>query len=222
MTDSEASSARSRDAWQRDILPFAKRGLIVLGATVVVGLVLAGWGMYSIITQGSAGTRELTDTYVQIATSDDQFDAVRAGSTLGAYQAARRHDFARASLLTRDTLRLAGFLIGAALTFVGSIFILAQIGDSTESNLGAAAGGYQLTLATSSPGLFTMTLGSLIIGFSLLIHTPIEVNDAGIEASSRGEPTTESGEAAQQNVEGGVAPFSNITPQDVSGETDGG
>ena len=94
-----------------------------------------------------------------------------------AYQSARQHDRASAALLTRELLRFAGFLIGAALCFVGALFIMGKFADSESSTAIVEGQGYHASLASSSPGIFALVIGGGLVSVGIFAHYRIEVRD---------------------------------------------
>jgi len=186
--------AYSIEKWQSETLPFVRIGLSVL-ALIVFGTVISAGGFILTRTLSAAPDSSrflsvLNSAYADTASqageaigsaspvSAEQFDLNQASMALLTYQSIRHHDRASASVFTRDLLRFSTFLIGAALSFVGALFVVGKFSDVSSTALNGAWGAANASLATASPGIFAIVAGAVLVGLALYAHYPIEVRDA--------------------------------------------
>src|SRR5690606_6549870 len=88
-----------------------------------------------------------------------------------------RHQRASTLLATRTWMRFMSLVFGATLIIVGASFVLGQI-TAPHSTGNAEFQSIKLSLASSSPGLFVIVLGSILVGIPNLASQPIDVRDA--------------------------------------------
>jgi hypothetical protein len=172
----DTARARAVDDWQDKILPFVKWGTVALAVLVFASVLFGAWRILGGVQDGSKETGQYSSA-VETALTSESFDANTATLGIIAYQAARQHDRAGAALLTRELLRFCGFLIGAALSFVGAIFIMGKFSDVQPTTATAENGTLKGSLVTSSPGIFALTTGAVLVGISIFAHYEIAVAD---------------------------------------------
>lgn len=121
---------------------------------------------------------------VDATLSEETFDAERSTFAVTAYNDVRLADMARAMQVTRDGLRLAGFMVAICLIFVGSLFVIGKFTESgsiqTSQQIGRE---FQLSLAATSPGLLSILLGAAIAVTAMVVRPEISYQPATINAA---------------------------------------
>ncbi|MEH6651425.1 MAG: hypothetical protein V7707_15470 [Motiliproteus sp.] len=102
----------------------------------------------------------------------------------------QRYHQANVLLMARIWIRYLGFVTGMMLALIGAVFILGKLreptttltlsGESPDPNL---PGNFKAQLLTQSPGIVLVTLGTVLMLLTILIHHPIQVNDAPVYTS---------------------------------------
>lgn len=177
------AKAENLMSWQRTTLPFVQWGIGLLAIIVFGSIIFAGTVILPNIVKGSDHAQEYAET-ANLALADSSSKIEVAKVSIMAYQSARQHDRASAALLTRELLRFSGFMIGAALCFVGALFIMGKFADNESSTAILEGQGYHASLASSSPGLFALFVGGALVSVGIFAHYRIEVVDPTIFRSS--------------------------------------
>lgn len=90
----------------------------------------------------------------------------------------QRYHQANVLLMARIWVRYLGFITGMMLSIIGAIFVLGKLREpKTEMSVG---GSVQAQIATQSPGIILVLLGSVIMLTTILNHNRIAVIDAPI------------------------------------------
>lgn len=123
----------------------------------------------------------------------------------------QRYHQANVLLMARVWVRYLGFVTGMILALIGAVFILGKLREpTTELSLGSGSsepanqpGNLKVQLLTQSPGIVLVTLGTVLMLITIMVHHPIEVADAPIYTSvtMTGAPLTESSRPAQLNLD---------------------
>ena len=102
----------------------------------------------------------------------------------------QRYHQANVLLMARIWIRYLGFVTGMMLALIGAVFILGKLreptttltlsGVSPDPNL---PGNFKAQLLTQSPGIVLVTLGTVLMLLTILVHHPIQVNDAPVYTS---------------------------------------
>lgn len=88
-----------------------------------------------------------------------------------------RYNFANKILISGNIRRNAAFLIGAVCLLIGCLFILNQVKDSHTKIDATFMDKIKASIATSSPGMFMMFIGVIIIVAVIVIGSKVVVND---------------------------------------------
>jgi len=195
-----AARADALEVWQENILPFAKWSIAGLAVTVFALLLAMAWAIHDSIHSGSDEVALFAQAHIAAVGNEDEAavkDVKASIVTLASYRTARRYDFASAAMMTRDSLRLAGFLVGAALCFIGALFVVGKFADASPSTASGSGGGFQASLTTASPGLVAMAFGLVLCVTAILSHYEVEIEDPPIEFEdiAAPQPAPESVEA---------------------------
>ena len=176
-----ASDAREVARWQRKLLPFMIRFMVV----IAVGFfALSAYDVYEVrrfvANDSSGGLRARVDEMVRAragAQANTAGDLVQQSLlVLEADAMENRYRQASALLMSRIWTRQLAFLTGMVLAFIGSIFIL---GKMTEGKSDVSLGTDQLkgAISSTSPGLILAFFGTLLMAISLVVQPRIEVQD---------------------------------------------
>jgi len=182
------SNAESRDLarWQRKLLPYMARFLVVL-AFAFFGLSI--YDMYEMRTFVKSETSERISSRVEELvrpTSSNQ----TAGNTsadivqrslllLEADAMDKRYRQASALLMSRIWTRQLSFLTGMVLAFIGSIFILGKLSEA-KTDISAGTDRWKGAISSTSPGLILASFGTVLIAISLIVQPKVEVQDRPI------------------------------------------
>jgi len=120
-----------------------------------------------------------TDKLFNLPVSEDKTFSNRAIVALERDVINNRLHVTKAALATRTWMRFMSLIFGAILVVVGSAFILGKI-STRETNTGEFTfGDVKGSLATSSPGLMLVFMGSLLIAVPNFSTQSITTNDTG-------------------------------------------
>jgi hypothetical protein len=175
------SDAREVSRWQRKLLPFMIRFMVV----IAIGFfALSTYDVYElrrfVANDSSGGLRARVDEMVRAragAQANTAGDLVQQSLlVLEADAMENRYRQASALLMSRIWTRQLAFLTGMVLAFIGSIFIL---GKMTEGKSDVSLGADQLkgSISSTSPGLILAFFGTLLMAISLVVQPRIEVQD---------------------------------------------
>lgn len=185
LSRSRINDARAKNAenWQTYILPFVGGGLAVLMLIVFGSVLFAG---NKILDQVADHSKNQAEVSIIASLEDETFDAQKTQAALISYRSMRHHDRASASLLTRELLRFAAFMIGAALTFVGALFVIGKFADTTPIEASGAVGNISASLTTASPGIFAIVAGASLVAVAVYAHYDINVADSRLTFAENG------------------------------------
>ena len=175
--------AKNAESWQRYILPYVGGGLALLMIVVFGSVLFAG---NKILNQVSDHADNKVEVALVASLNADEFDAAKLQGALITYRSIRHHDRASASLLTRELLRFAAFMIGTALTFVGALFVIGKFADISPTTASGSLGNITASLTTASPGIFSIVAGACLVAVAIYAHYDIEVTDSAIKLSDSG------------------------------------
>ncbi|WP_375208745.1 hypothetical protein [Hyphomonas jannaschiana] len=170
------AKAENLMSWQRTTLPFVQWGIGLLAIIVFGSIIFAGTVILPNIVKGSDHVQEYADT-ANSALKGSTSKLEVAKISIMAYQSARQHDRASAAILTRELLRFSGFMIGAALCFIGALFIIGKFADQESSTAILEGQGYHASLASASPGIFALVVGGALVSVGIFAHYKVELKD---------------------------------------------
>ena len=187
MTVSEVSAATSPDlvrketiAWQRGLLPFMTRFVVTMA---VAFFLFSGFHVYEVTRyiqedQGlnirAAVQAEISRPVATPLTSTDLSN--NALLLLEADTLNRRYHQAGGMLMSRIWSRQLTFITGMVLAFVGAVFILGKLSESSSQISGETAQ-LKLAITSASPGLILSFLGTSLIMASLFVPSNLDVAD---------------------------------------------
>lgn len=178
--DDKAAAAVSR--WQRRLLPFMTGFVVALAAAFfvfsavhlyrVTGFIEAEHGPNIRQLVGAELTRAVRD-----AAPPDAFQ--RSLLLLEADTLDKRYHQASALLMSRIWSRQLAFITGMVMAFLGAVFILGKLSEST-SNVSGEGPGWKVVVASASPGIVLSTFGTVIVIASMAVQARLEVADAPV------------------------------------------
>jgi hypothetical protein len=203
------SETRDLARWQRKLLPFMSRSLVVLA------LIFFGLSVYDVYEMRSFVRDETT----QSARSkiEELLRVNESGTTpytgidlvekpllvLEADAMDKRYRQASALLMSRIWTRQLAFMTGMVLTFIGAVFILGKLSESrTDLSLGDER--WKTAISSSSPGLILAFFGTILIGTALIVQPKIEVQDHPVYFMTMG--------VVRQNMNGNQAGATPTVP----------
>lgn len=221
-TDEAAAAQLAR--WQRLLLPFMTAFVAALAAAFfvfsavhlyrVTGFIEAEHGPNIRQLVGAELTRAARDAAAQdLAT--DAFQ--RSLLLLEADTLDKRYHQASALLMSRIWSRQLAFITGMVMAFLGAVFILGKINESTSDISGEGAG-WKVAVASASPGIVLSTFGTVIVVASMAVQSRLEVADAPVYvgtvrqglAGSSGAPAAPP-LSLDEFMQGGAAPSAGPT-----------
>jgi hypothetical protein len=106
----------------------------------------------------------------------------------------KRYHEASALLLSRIWSRQLAFITGMVMAFLGAVFILGKMSEST-SNISGEGGQWKVAITSASPGIILSFFGTTLLITSLLIRTTLDVSDgpAYVTALRRAAVTSNTG-----------------------------
>jgi len=168
-------------AWQKRILPLMA-GIIIAFSTFFI----AGTAYQLIHIQSKIEYDDTAD--VQVFTNMDEAEtslkmeqlSLKTKAQLETYAIKRRYHQSNMLLISRIWIQYLGFLVGMILAMVGGTFVLGKMkeaGSSFDSDISSVG---KFSFNSSSPGLFLVLFGAIIIITTLLYHPEITVQDGSL------------------------------------------
>ena len=102
---------------------------------------------------------------------------------------ANREGRAAAGLATRTWMRFMSLIFGVILIAIGAAFVLGHI-TTVPSKASVGFSDFRISIASSSPGLFLVAFGIVLIAIPNLSSQVISVSDASIYAGGPGGTTS--------------------------------
>jgi hypothetical protein len=180
--DSEAVRATSR--WQRRLLPFMV--LMIAGLTIFFV-----YGTYSQLNRVSSQITESPMLDLAPALDERALEQDwKARVILEGNALERRYHQANVLLLSRVWLRYMGFLTGMIIGLTGATFILGKLSEP-ESRVAGEAAAMKFSIATASPGLVLVLLGTVLMITTVVTNPAIEVKDSRTYLGEKDAPASE-------------------------------
>jgi hypothetical protein len=89
----------------------------------------------------------------------------------------KRYHQASALLLSRIWSRQLAFITGMVMSFLGAVFILGKLSEST-SNISGGSQQWQVAISSASPGIILSFLGTVLLMTALMVRATLDVSDA--------------------------------------------
>lgn len=166
--------------WQRRMLPFMTVFLVAMAA---VFFCFSGALLYQVTSfidaQPGQDIRstiqgEIAKPVAADLTSEDIVD--HSLLLLEADALNKRYREANALLLSRIWSRQLAFITGMVLAFVGAVFILGKLSESS-SHISGGASGWKVGISSASPGIILSFFGTVLLVSALFLQSTLDVTD---------------------------------------------
>ena len=184
-----SSNDDKRQEWQLRVLPFMVR--IIIGLALFFFLATM-YQLYELNTRIEQNPM-LEESELLLAEGPEPSFIERQWRSLVLLEShilQQRYHQANVLLMARIWVRYLGFVTGMMLSLIGAVFILGKLREpGTELTLEGRGdssnvpGNLKVQLVTQSPGIVLVTLGSVLMLVTILVHHEIEVNDAPVYTS---------------------------------------
>lgn len=211
--ESSIYARRELARWQHKLLPFMSRFLIVLAiAFFAVSAVDVYQTRMFVRNESSAAIRTKVEELLQAQKDAPALDPiVKTLLLLEADTLDKRYRQASALLLSRISTRQLAFITGMVLAFIGAVFIIGKLSEST-SDVSLGGSGMKAAISSSSPGLILAFFGTALIGIALVMQTHIEVQDRPVYFTTVGIlKNTGAAPASRADAQSDPDPFGDST-----------
>lgn len=165
--------------WLANLLPFITKIILALTIFFFSATIYQLFDLNSRVESApTLSIEKVLERQVGLEGTDFQWNTLVA---LEAHALEQRYHQANVLLMARIWVRYLGFITGMMLAIIGAIFILGRLREpKTEIELG---GKVSTVIATQSPGIVLVVMGSTIMLTTILTHNVISVNDSPIYIS---------------------------------------
>jgi len=176
----EADGRRELAQWQRRLLPFMSRFIVSMAA---VFFVFSGIHIYQVTrfiqTEDGPDIRKLIHDEIARSTGQPITPAEVTEHSVLLLEADaldRRYHQAGGLLMSRIWSRQLAFITGMVMAFVGAVFILGKLSESTTEASGGA-GEWKVAISSASPGIILSFFGTVLLTSSLFVRATLDVSD---------------------------------------------
>jgi hypothetical protein len=182
-----ATDGRDLARWQRKLLPYMTRFLVILALGFFALTLFDVYQMQSFVKNGS--------TESALSRVEEVIRASKANGNPESYNPAvvvqqslllleanamdKRYSQASALLMSRIWTRQLAFLTGMVLAFIGAVFILGKLSEA-KTDVSVGADRWKGAISSTSPGLILAAFGTTLIAISLIVQPKIQVQDRPI------------------------------------------
>jgi len=166
--------------WQSRLLPFMTRFIVVMAAAFFV---FSGVHIYQVTrfiqTEDGQNIRDLIRNEIARPTGQTLTPAEVTEHSLLLLEADaldRRYHQAGGLLMSRIWSRQLAFITGMVMAFVGAVFILGKLSESTTEASGGA-GEWKVAISSASPGIILSFFGTVLLVASLFVRATLDVSD---------------------------------------------
>jgi hypothetical protein len=166
--------------WQRRMLPFMTRFVVAMAAAFfcfsgvllyeVTSFIEAERGQDIRLTIQSEIAKPPAATVSSEDVTNDSLLLLEADALN------KRYREASALLLSRIWSRQLAFITGMVLAFVGAVFILGKLSESS-SHISGGANGWQVGISSASPGIILSFFGTVLLVSALFSKATLDVSD---------------------------------------------
>ncbi len=166
--------------WQRRLLLFMTRFIVVMAAAFFV---FSGIHIYQVTrfiqAEDGQNIRSLIQTEIARPTGQGLTPGEVTEHSLLLLEADaldRRYHQAGGLLMSRIWSRQLAFITGMVMAFVGAVFILGKLSESTTDASGGA-GEWKVAISSASPGIILSSFGTVLLVSSLFVRATLDVSD---------------------------------------------
>lgn len=167
-------------AWQKRVLPLMAGIIIAFSTFFIVGTAYQLIHIQSKIEFDQGDVQFFSDSLkVDSPLKMEQLN-LKTKAQLETYAIKRRYHQSNMLLISRIWIQYLGFLVGMILAMIGGTFVLGKMkesGSSFDSDISSVG---KFSFNSSSPGLFLVFFGVIIIITTLLYHPEITVQDGSL------------------------------------------
>ncbi len=181
----QTKESRATQRWQARLRAWMQ--FIVTGVLAFF-LLASGWQIYYLhqkIEQAPALNLELAPAN-NLPAAQEQW---RTLARLEAHAIQQRYHQANVILMARIWTTYLGFVTGMILAVVGAAFILGKLREQTSEITGKMEN-WQVSIASTSPGLIMVVLGTILMLMTITTHHQIDVKDSPLYFSGTAVSST--------------------------------
>lgn len=176
-------------AWQHRLMPFMIGVILTLGLFFFIATM---YQLYELNIKIKDAPILVSKTFLDSTENEATLieKQWRSLVVLETHILQQRYHQANVLLMARIWVRYLGFVTGMMLSLIGAVFILGKLREpSTELSLGSEGGGHVLPgnlkvqLVSQSPGIVLVTLGTVLMLVTIMVHHPIVVTDVPVYTS---------------------------------------
>ncbi|HEY0659905.1 MAG TPA: hypothetical protein VGD21_01065 [Lysobacter sp.] len=183
MSDQSPTTEQADAGWQRKLLPFMTRSIVVMGLLFFLSSSAQLYLMYLDLKTVSNAAQQVVPTDGNGSGAQSEESLRWAGLLALEHETlVRRHQVVNAALLHQACVLHLGFLTGMVLCLVGSVFILGRLQENASS-LSGEAKEFKLALNTASPGIVLVVVGSGLIFVTLSTRIDLNVQSKAVYVS---------------------------------------
>ena len=170
--------------WQRRLLPFTTRFLVIIAIAYFALSVFEVYEMQRVVRDDTAGKvraeiETMANAGMATPTAEPAEIVWRSLLLMEADAMDKRYRQASALLMSRIWTKQLSFVTGMVLAFIGALFILSKLSEGrTDVNIGAHD--WKAGISSASPGLVLAFFGTTLIAIGLVYQPRIEVQDRPI------------------------------------------
>ena len=186
-----APESRELLKWQRNLLPFTTRFLIVIAIAFFLLSMFDVYQMRKFVKDETVGEVRAKIEAVVLPRGPAVLNAEpteiiwKSLLLMEADAMDKRYRHASALLMSRIWTRQLAFMTGMVLTFIGAVFILSKLSNG-RTDVSVGAQDWKTGISSTSPGLVLAFFGTILLGISLVYQPKIEVQDRPIYFAQMG------------------------------------
>jgi uncharacterized membrane protein len=199
---SQNAEHRELVRWQRKLLPYMSRFLVVLAIGFFAISLVGVYEMRNFVkSESTQAIRVKMEELLKGKDAAANVDAVQHGLLLLEADALdKRYRQASALLMSRIWTRQLAFITGMVLAFIGAVFIIGKLSESA-SDVTVGASEWKAGISSTSPGLILAFLGTVLMGIALVVQPGIEVQDRPVYFMTMGIVKNASGSSVPNTGE---------------------
>lgn len=193
MEDSRVTRKKISVSWQRSLLPFMSRTIILLSLFFFIASLLQLLYLHKTIANNPQ--IDLKQIFVSLdsnnnVTNENLLKNTKLKALVLLEKGAMEQQYFQANMLLMGRLWTSyiGFVTGMIMAIVGCAFILGKLRER-ESAVRAKTGGSEISLRTTSPGLLLAVLGTCLMITTLVSHHQITASHVALYLHDAPEST---------------------------------
>ena len=150
---------------------------VVVTSAIVFFLLVSGWQIYYLHRR----IERSPDLKFEFSPGDSSVEREqwRTLARLEAHSIQQRYHQANVILMSRIWTTYLGFVTGMILSIVGATFILGKLREQS-SQISGETELWKVSIASSSPGLVMVVLGTILMLTTILVHHKIDVHEGSL------------------------------------------